>query len=1468
MSEMLPAVIERRWTRELPLRAPARVLSMRYCVLLTLSAILVTIAGAAAAAFAWWQPLTQPSCLVMALTHPSSTSPLRRLAMDQDVQAIVATSDTSLLKFNYDRSLSERELRHYLSALQLSSSRSRVFVYLTVTADVTPQGEVVFYCADVGPDEPGDAFRMAELIDAIEACGADATFVALDVVPIDSLDAALPPAPNLSEQVAAELESAKLSKSQFLLSCTTGQYPNLYPAAGRTVFGWLVEQSLRGAADGAGPNGKRDGRVTVAETIAFVQQETPRWTWMLTNTQQAPRVFGRGQSFELSTVKQTALVAPLADKPRQYPTELLTAWAQFEQAANGALQGRDSDSMMRWARTLQTEETKALFGPALPLPDPPPAKPATSKSTDQQKKSSAGDRKHANGGTAKSDTATSAAPTPDSAVAAPLEFATALTEYLAQRVDTAATVTPAQLPAARKKLLADFAKAHATCPSDVVTQNILQTALSANHQTLEDWKSLVEMLGAFPVAHSTPESDLLRQLVALRANSEESAMLTACCVQALRLSQTTAELVEDRTTWPWTQQQLVQLLERRVHAEALLFARGYASLADASAELSDASEDAEVLAKLNAVLGRARQLSATTEMNLRSMAGLATTDANLCEAWQNGVRAFDALLTSLQPPAEPPADLPTFRRLVENIARDGASLESALTTLEASLASPLIAELARRCQSDAASAQDMLRARFLLACTALAASDRELLWNAYASLAICRQKAALAGNCPDLPVTDLISATQFDAHCRQMAQAWQAMKAKQAALRSQASVPESPANAQMWLDDWRRYRSEQLARIHAAVSGAASQTSPVWSASLVDIPGPLVCDALSPKSPCQTFGFPWFPRDSAIATCELSAYSPSAQLLAVPLTREIRAGQPAQFQLTLQRSTSPQIKPVRGVLAEVRVGGRSFLAPIELPALEHVNGVAILLSSTPETITPLEHTVALAGARTDVYVFAENLTGVAQDLQLNIAGGPSNVALKLAPHEIQRVPFAKVDANDAGPRTDLTVSVSDAASQHILATRTLPLSTARIANCMRVVEAWLSNDPRQGPVANLHVVAATPTVLGNVVTLDVVRLPYGESLSVARGQTRGALEAAPLQLSAFVPNATPGQRLRCQLWLEGIAEPLLVEGLVPGPGDSEKLVVVTSPVLTLQGLEVSAPMSQYQLQLDSAGVPKDGVVVLELCASDSAESPLLSRRLPALPLPQATLAATAPPGGLALVANLTSPPQVFDTTGLMGRFQWRAKLLDVAGQTLATAERALVLDGTPPIACRFVRPPLEAAKGSQVTLSAFGREDLTDIASVRFFVGLPEKNAVPPTAKTVSATRDSDDALVWSAPLALPSDLGSCDVTAEITNTAGLTTFVSTSILIMAEAPLPTGQIRGVLLEGTRPQGGLAVSLMQAGHKVAQTKTAADGSFHFSNLQPGEYEVTSLKPDSGRHGQHNAQVKAGETAAVEVRLAL
>src|SRR5690606_14917915 len=140
--------------------------------------------------------------------------------------------------------------------------------------------------------------------------------------------------------------------------------------------------------------------------------------------------------------------------------------------------------------------------------------------------------------------------------------------------------------------------------------------------------------------------------------------------------------------------------------------------------------------------------------------------------------------------------------------------------------------------------------------------------------------------------------------------------------------------------------------------------------------------------------------------------------------------------------------------------------------------------------------------------------------------------------------------------------------------------------------------------------------LGDVLTLDIIRLPRGEVLPVAHGQTRGVLGPAPLQLSAAIPSVSPGQRLRCQLCLEGIAEPLLVEGLVPGPGDSEKLIVVTNPVLALDGLEVDAPLSQYQLQLSAAGVPKDGVVVLELCADDPARGPLLSRRLPALPLPQ------------------------------------------------------------------------------------------------------------------------------------------------------------------------------------------------------------------------------------------------------------
>jgi hypothetical protein len=121
----------------------------------------------------------------------------------------------------------------------------------------------------------------------------------------------------------------------------------------------------------------------------------------------------------------------------------------------------------------------------------------------------------------------------------------------------------------------------------------------------------------------------------------------------------------------------------------------------------------------------------------------------------------------------------------------------------------------------------------------------------------------------------------------------------------------------------------------------------------------------------------------------------------------------------------------------------------------------------------------------------------------------------------------------------------------------------------------------------------------------------------------------------------------------------------------------------------------------------------------------------------------------------------------------------------------------------------------------------------------------------------------------LPQELGACEVTAMFTNGAGLISFVTTTIHVISTLPTASGEVKGVVLEGSRPQAGLEVTLEKAPNAiVAKTRTNEQGVFVFAGVAPGDYVVKSLKRDAERKGQAAAKVPAGGVAEVTIKLAL
>lgn len=74
------------------------------------------------------------------------------------------------------------------------------------------------------------------------------------------------------------------------------------------------------------------------------------------------------------------------------------------------------------------------------------------------------------------------------------------------------------------------------------------------------------------------------------------------------------------------------------------------------------------------------------------------------------------------------------------------------------------------------------------------------------------------------------------------------------------------------------------------------------------------------------------------------------------------------------------------------------------------------------------------------------------------------------------------------------------------------------------------------------------------------------------------------------------------------------------------------------------------------------------------------------------------------------------------------------------------------------------------------------------------------------------------------------------------------------------GSVRGVVMEGDRPQPDLAVSLRtQDGKVVASTRTTTDGIFAFNNVAPGTYVAYADKIASQTKGESLVTIKSGKT---------
>lgn len=304
--------------------------------LLTALFLLLALGGATLAWLFLMRQAPEPFFLPLCITEYKDRHLPANSQAEQDRVAFVngnyfSADKASNLFASQERSLVVKELDN----LRNRKADEAVVLYVSGHAWSDAKGNLVLVPGDASPDNPASWLLFGDLLERWQECPARNKLLVLDVMrPI--ADARLGV---LADDVAARVQAdlKKLAESTgkqdllVLCACAPGQTALTSEDLGRSVFGYYLDEGLRGWADGYNPEGKSDARVSVQELARFVRVRVDRWATRNRNARQTPVLVGTGD-FELVTLEHgTARPAPELAPAAEYPAWLSQAWQLRDQ---------------------------------------------------------------------------------------------------------------------------------------------------------------------------------------------------------------------------------------------------------------------------------------------------------------------------------------------------------------------------------------------------------------------------------------------------------------------------------------------------------------------------------------------------------------------------------------------------------------------------------------------------------------------------------------------------------------------------------------------------------------------------------------------------------------------------------------------------------------------------------------------------------------------------------------------------------------------------------------------------------------------------------------------------------------------------------------------------------------------------------------------------------------------------------
>ncbi len=429
----------------------------------------------------------------------------------------------------------------------------------------------------------------------------------------------------------------------------------------------------------------------------------------------------------------------------------------------------------------------------------------------------------------------------------------------------------------------------------------------------------------------------------------------------------------------------------------------------------------------------------------------------------------------------------------------------------------------------------------------------------------------------------------------------------------------------------------------------------------------------------------------------------------------------------------------------------------------------------------------------------------------------------------------------------------------------------------------------RGPAVKLRL-DLRPELVPN---LDPASLHSGtfETVVEPTGKTV-VLRASGLQLKPQVPGVLTGGPDRFFVAADGFERAFWFETDFRTTGNT-LAPVLDRGFLNIDVPRYTVPKQALALRMETAGREPLGQpkLLFHRIEDGSGDPELLSRGLPGPRDVKLTL--RIGDAGELLVGSVVKDWVVsVDTTGVFGT---RRLSLSVGDPPVATVERLVTLDATPPSGLRFRRLPMTHTRGKPLTVTAEATDPESGIARALFYIGDPPVEGKPlppgkaalgipttlPSAGSELRPRvisDHSRPTPFTATLLPPDQKGPVTVTARFTNQVGLSEEVTADVTLID--PPTTGTIKGRVVQGStpeRPQPGIEVQLKDPDVKpdakseakpIATTTTNAEGTFTFKGVKPGKYVVAGTKPtDYGAKDEKQVTVEASEKP-VEVTLSL